>query len=55
MPRATRRINLIDTAECYGDHTSEQFIGNAVQRDRQNWIIATKFGHKFHGLHEPHG
>src|SRR5271154_1776970 len=47
---AARRlgINLIDTAECYGDHTSEAFIGNAVQRDRKNWIIATKFGHKFH-------
>jgi aryl-alcohol dehydrogenase-like predicted oxidoreductase len=40
-------INLIDTAECYGDHTSEAFVGNAVQRDRANWIIATKFGHKF--------
>jgi len=48
---AARRlgINLIDTAECYGDHTSEAFVGNAVQRDRANWIIATKFGHKFHG------
>jgi aryl-alcohol dehydrogenase-like predicted oxidoreductase len=43
------QINLIDTAECYGDHTSEALIGNAVQRDRSNWIIATKFGHKFHG------
>jgi myo-inositol catabolism protein IolS len=42
-------INLIDTAECYGDHTSESFIGNAIQRDRANWIVATKFGHKFHG------
>ena len=42
-------INLIDTAECYGDHTSEQFIGNAIQRDRDNWIVATKFGHQFHG------
>jgi myo-inositol catabolism protein IolS len=41
-------INLIDTAECYGDHTSESFIGNAIQRDRANWIVATKFGHKFH-------
>ncbi len=27
-------INLIDTAECYGDHTSESFIGNAIHRDR---------------------
>ncbi len=42
-------INLIDTAECYGDHTSEAFIGNSVARDRKSWIIATKFGHKFHG------
>jgi myo-inositol catabolism protein IolS len=42
-------INLIDTAECYGDHTSEAFVGNAIQRDRKNWIVATKFGHKFRG------
>jgi len=42
-------VNLIDTAECYGDHTSEGLIGGATQRDRASWIIATKFGHKFHG------
>jgi aryl-alcohol dehydrogenase-like predicted oxidoreductase len=42
-------INLIDTAECYGDHLSESLIGAAVERDRSNWIIATKFGHKFTG------
>jgi aryl-alcohol dehydrogenase-like predicted oxidoreductase len=41
-------INFIDTAECYGDHTSESFIGNAIQRDREKWIVATKFGHRFH-------
>lgn len=41
-------INLIDTAECYGDHTSERLVGNAVKHDRKDWIIATKFGHKFH-------
>ena len=40
-------INLIDTAECYGDHTSEAFVGKAIQRDRENWVLATKFGHKF--------
>jgi aryl-alcohol dehydrogenase-like predicted oxidoreductase len=44
-----RGINLIDTAECYGDHTSEALIGRAIARDRDKWIIATKFGHKFHG------
>jgi len=42
-------VNLIDTAECYGDHTSERLIGAAIQRDREKWIVATKFGHKFHG------
>ena len=42
-------INLIDTAECYGDHTSERLIGGAIHGDRGNWIVATKFGHKYHG------
>lgn len=42
-------LNLIDTAECYGDHTSEAFIGRAIARDRDKWVVATKFGHKFHG------
>jgi aryl-alcohol dehydrogenase-like predicted oxidoreductase len=42
-------INLIDTAECYGDHLSESFIGSYMQRrNRQDWVIATKFGHHFH-------
>jgi aryl-alcohol dehydrogenase-like predicted oxidoreductase len=44
-------INLIDTAECYGDHTSEAFIGRALQNssaDRDQWVLCSKFGHKFH-------
>lgn len=42
-------INLIDTAECYGDHLSEQFIGRYLnRRKREDWIVATKFGHHFH-------
>lgn len=45
-------INLIDTAECYGDHTSEELVGNAIKGQRQNWIVATKFGHKFHANFE---
>ncbi len=40
-------INLIDTAECYGDHESERLVGKAIERDRDQWIVATKFGHKF--------
>jgi myo-inositol catabolism protein IolS len=42
-------INFVDTAECYGDHLSEQLIGNAIARDRDKWVVATKFGHKFLG------
>ena len=42
-------INLIDTAECYGDHLSEALIGQAIEGERSSWIIATKFGHHFHG------
>ncbi|MCS7460756.1 aldo/keto reductase [Paenibacillus doosanensis] len=46
-------INLIDTAECYGDHTSESLIGSYVARNRrEDWVIATKFGHHFHGHQE---
>ncbi|WP_138419514.1 aldo/keto reductase [Aquibacillus sediminis] len=42
-------INLIDTAECYGDHLSEKFIGDYLKRhNREDWIVATKFGHHFH-------
>ncbi|MFD0713557.1 aldo/keto reductase [Paenibacillus sp. GCM10027626] len=42
-------INLIDTAECYGDHLSESLIGGYLKTaNRQDWIVATKFGHKFH-------
>jgi myo-inositol catabolism protein IolS len=41
-------INLIDTAECYGDHLAEALIGSAVRGKRDSWIIATKFGHRFH-------
>jgi aryl-alcohol dehydrogenase-like predicted oxidoreductase len=45
-------INLIDTAECYGDHASERLIGAAIERDRDRWVVCTKFGHKFHGFAE---
>lgn len=43
-------INFLDTAECYGDHLSESLIGGAIQKNRKDWVIATKFGHKFHGI-----
>ena len=45
-------LNLVDTAECYGDHTSERLVGNAIKRDRDAWVVATKFGHHFHSYLE---
>ena len=35
-------INLIDTAEVYGDGHSEVLIGKALAGRRDNWVIATK-------------
>lgn len=44
-------INLIDTAECYGDHLSERLVGDYLARhDRSRWMVATKFGHHFKGF-----
>lgn len=45
-------INLIDTAECYGDHLSEALIGQTIENERDDWLVATKFGHRFTGLFE---
>ncbi|WP_046179473.1 aldo/keto reductase [Domibacillus tundrae] len=45
-------INFIDTAECYGDHLSESLIGQAIRYEREDWIVATKFGHHFHNNFE---
>ncbi|MCC2685600.1 MAG: aldo/keto reductase [Paenibacillaceae bacterium] len=46
-------INLIDTAECYGDHLSESLIGHYLKgQKRDEWVVATKFGHKFAGNFE---
>lgn len=48
---AAQGINLIDTAECYGDHLSESLVGDYLsRRDRSRWIVATKFGHHFHSF-----
>ena len=40
-------VTLVDTAECYGDHRSEQLVGEAIEGDRERWVIATKFGHRY--------
>jgi aryl-alcohol dehydrogenase-like predicted oxidoreductase len=50
---ASLGINLIDTAECYGDHVAEKLVGDYLARhDRSRWIVATKFGHHFRGFME---
>jgi aryl-alcohol dehydrogenase-like predicted oxidoreductase len=41
-------VNLLDTAECYGDHLAEALIGGAIHQHRHDWVVATKFGHQFH-------
>ena len=39
-------MNFIDTGECYRNHGAERLIGEAILARRENWIIATKFGHE---------
>lgn len=41
-------VTLVDTAECYGDHLAEALIGRAIHQHRDDWVVATKFGHQFH-------
>jgi myo-inositol catabolism protein IolS len=30
-------VNLIDTAECYGDHRAESLVGHAIAAERERW------------------
>jgi len=39
-------INFLDTADIYGETKSEQYIGGALGRRRDEVAIATKFGHE---------
>lgn len=39
-------INLVDTAPAYGD--SEQRLGQMLKPNRQDWIICTKVGERYH-------
>jgi aryl-alcohol dehydrogenase-like predicted oxidoreductase len=36
-------VNFIDTADVYGDHKSEEFIGRAIKDHRRDLVIGTKF------------
>ena len=37
-------INFFDTAEIYGDGLSEEFVGRALEGQRDRVVLATKFG-----------
>jgi aryl-alcohol dehydrogenase-like predicted oxidoreductase len=39
-------ITLIDTADIYGEGASESFVGQALKGRRDQFVIATKFGHQ---------
>jgi len=37
-------VNLVDTADIYGNGHSEEVVGHALRGRRDNWVIATKVG-----------
>ncbi|AFQ49714.1 aldo/keto reductase [Burkholderia cepacia] len=37
-------INFIDTADVYHAGRSEEIVGRAIARQRDSWVVATKFG-----------
>lgn len=37
-------INFIDTADVYTNGRSEEIVGEAIARHRQEWVLATKVG-----------
>lgn len=45
-------INFFDTADVYGSGQSEEFLGRALGKRRQDVVIATKFGNPMEGQGE---
>ena len=39
-------VNFIDTADGYSGGNSEKVLGRLLQKDRKNWVIATKIGNR---------
>jgi aryl-alcohol dehydrogenase-like predicted oxidoreductase len=39
-------INFVDTAEQYGNGESERRVGDALEGQRDKWVIGSKFGHQ---------
>jgi aryl-alcohol dehydrogenase-like predicted oxidoreductase len=44
-----RGVSFFDTAQVYGPFTNEELVGEALQRVRDQVMIATKFGFDFYG------
>jgi len=42
-------VTLIDTADIYGPETNERVVGQAIADRRDRVVLATKFGHDWHG------
>jgi aryl-alcohol dehydrogenase-like predicted oxidoreductase len=38
-------INFVDSADVYSAGDAEAIIGKAIKRNRDSWVICTKFGH----------
>jgi len=39
-------INFIDTADTYGEGESERIVGKLIAKNRERWVLATKFTNK---------
>ena len=46
-------ITLFDTADTYGQGASEELLGRALGAERENVIVATKFGNDMQGVNGP--
>jgi aryl-alcohol dehydrogenase-like predicted oxidoreductase len=46
-------ITLFDTADIYGLGSSEELLGRALGRERENVVVATKFGMDMQGANGP--
>ena len=46
-------ITLFDTADIYGVGASEELLGRALGRERENVVVATKFGMDMQGANGP--
>lgn len=46
-------VNFLDTADAYHAGRSEEVVGRAIARQRDSWVLATKFGYPTPGNQGP--